>query len=56
MERGHVVPKSLYPDSRKTSRLQLITVPNAQPAIEAGPTMRLISALFSYWLANRTIQ
>jgi hypothetical protein len=27
LERGHVVPKSLYPDSRKTSRLQLITVP-----------------------------
>jgi hypothetical protein len=27
LERGHVVPKSLYPDSRKTSHLQLITVP-----------------------------
>lgn len=27
LERGHVVPKSLYPDSRRTSRLQLITVP-----------------------------
>jgi hypothetical protein len=27
LERGHVIPKSLYPDSRKTSRLQLITVP-----------------------------
>jgi hypothetical protein len=35
LERGHVVPKSLYPDSRKTSRLQLITVPEC-PACNRG--------------------
>lgn len=35
LERGHVVPKSLYPDSRRTSDLQLITVPEC-PACNRG--------------------
>jgi 5-methylcytosine-specific restriction endonuclease McrA len=56
LERGHVVPKSLYPDSRKTSRLQLITIPECPPAIADGQTMKSTSALSSYWPANRMIR